>query len=450
MTITDEILRDLKAVVGERGVLTDPRVVAAMSQDHFWFSPVLKLQLEGKFAEVVVQPGTVEALLEVVALAYARDLPVTTRGSGTGNYGQGMPMQGGVVLSTLGLKEIFELTPARARVGAGVRLGTLERRARGVGAELRMYPSTFATATAGGFVAGGAGGVGSITWGTLWDEGNVLAATVVTVEPQPRLIEVVGYEALRGVIHSCGLTCVIVDVTLALAPAQAWSQYTAVFDTFDDALHFGETVAYDETIRKRLVSLHEWPIPTFFHELGREGLTRDGKALALLELTLTPDDLRPIVDRHGGELTWHGPFATYLGGAVKVSNYSWNHTTLWAIKADPSITYLQDAFDRERVREQLRARRDAFPGELLHHIEFMRFGGPPYPQGMTLVRFTDEARLREIQAFTESIGMSDADAHSHKLDDDVRWNGEPILAAKRRWDPKGLLNPGHLRALEPG
>ena len=197
MNLTRDVIRDLRALVGERGVMTEPKVLAAMSQDHYWFSPVLKPQLADKLAEVIVQPNTVEELVGVVALAYERDLPVTTRGSGTGNYGQGMPMQGGVVLSTHGLKEILELTPERARVEAGVRLGTLEREARLVGAELRMYPSTFMTATAGGFLAGGAGGVGSVTWGTLWDEGNVLAATVVTMEREPKMLEVEGHEALQ-------------------------------------------------------------------------------------------------------------------------------------------------------------------------------------------------------------------------------------------------------------
>ncbi len=446
--MTEAQLARLKSVAGDKAVMTDPRVLAVMSQDHYWFSPVLKPQLQDKLADVIVQPDSVTALKDVIAFAYQHDIPLTTRGSGTGNYGQGMPMRGGIVLSTHGLKDILELTPAAAKVQAGVRLGSLEREARKLGAELRMYPSTYVTATAAGFLAGGAGGIGSVTWGTLWDEGNILAATVVTMEAQPQLLEIVGHDALQAVIHSCGLTCVIVAASFALAPAQAWQQYVVACDSFDDALSFGERLAYDESISKRLVSLHEWPIPSFFTKLRQEGIIQDGKAHLLLEVTLDPGDMEALAAESQGSVTWHGPHESYAAGRIKLSDYSWNHTTLWALKSDPDITYLQDAYDRERVREQLASRQAAFPGELLHHIEFMRFGGPPYPQGMTLLRFRDEARLREISRYSESIGMPVADAHSHKLDEDIRWNGQPILDAKKRWDPKGLLNPGHLKALD--
>ena len=441
-----EDIDTLKALAGEKAVLTEPKVLKVMSQDHYWFSPILKPQLEHKLAEVIVQPSSLEVLSKVLAYAYKQDIPVTMRGSGTGNYGQGMPMHGGIVLSTQGLKEIFELNQTHVRAQAGVRLGTLEREARQIGAELRMYPSTYATATLGGCIAGGAGGIGSVTWGTLWDEGNVLAATIVTMEKDPQVIEVEGHEALRGVIHSCGLTCVIADLTLALAPAQRWQQFALSFGDFEQALHFGERLAYDEAINKRLISLHEWPIPSFFGKLVQEGVIRDGQALVLVELPMFPEELAPIAAEYAGTITWHGSHESYAGGAIKLSDFSWNHTTLWAMKADQRLTYLQDAYDRERVWEQLQTRKMKFP-ELMHHIEFMRFGGPVYPQGMTLLRYSNEARLREIQAFSESLGMPIADAHSHRLDDDIRWNGQPILDAKKRWDPSGLLNPGHLKAL---
>ncbi len=45
----------------------------------------------------------------------------------------------------------------------------------------------------------------------------------MTVEAEPQIIPITDAEALRGVIHNCGLTCLILDLTLALAPAQPGS-----------------------------------------------------------------------------------------------------------------------------------------------------------------------------------------------------------------------------------
>ena len=51
-----------------------------------------------------------------------------------------------------------------------------------------MHPSTKRTATIGGFVAGGSGGIGSVTWGGLREPGNVAAARIVTMEAEPRVL----------------------------------------------------------------------------------------------------------------------------------------------------------------------------------------------------------------------------------------------------------------------
>ena len=333
---------------------------------------------------------------------------------------------------------------------AGVKLGTIEREARGVGAELRMYPSTYATATAGGFLAGGSGGIGSITWGSLWDEGNVLGATVVTVEDEPRVLRITDPQELLGVIHSCGVTGIISELTLALAPAQPWAQYVAAFDDLFTALDFGHALSADTSIPKRLLSLHEDPLPQYYPKLVELGAAPEGKTLALMELVVEQDVLEKHAQAHGGIVTWHSPFEHYHQKGVTLSDFTWNHTTLWAMKADPTLTYLQDGFDAAQVYEQLKARRERFGDALIHHVEFTRGGGReiPTPGGMTIVRYESDTQLYDIIRFSEEIGMRIADPHSYFLDNDVRWNGQPILDAKRDWDPHGLLNPGKLKVLE--
>ncbi|MFZ3116750.1 MAG: FAD-binding protein, partial [Variovorax sp.] len=75
--------------------INDPGRVARLSQDFAWFSPVLKRQLEDKRADTVVRPRTEDEIRRLVGACARRKLPITIRGSGTGNYGQTTPLAGG-------------------------------------------------------------------------------------------------------------------------------------------------------------------------------------------------------------------------------------------------------------------------------------------------------------------------------------------------------------------
>ena len=47
----------LAAIVGDPArVSTVPQVVNRLSRDFYWYSPVLRKQLDGKIADVVVHP----------------------------------------------------------------------------------------------------------------------------------------------------------------------------------------------------------------------------------------------------------------------------------------------------------------------------------------------------------------------------------------------------------
>lgn len=444
--LNTQFLNELHAIVGESHVITDPVQLDNNSRDCYWFSPVLKPQLDGKVADVIVRPGTVDEMSAVIALAVHNHVPVTLRGAGTGNYGQGIPLQGGILLNTKRLDAILELSPERTRVQAGTLLISIERAARKMGAELRFYPSTLMTATAGGFLAGGSGGVGSVTWGTLWDEGNVLGATIMTIEAEPRLIAVNDPLEMQGVVHNCGLTCVIVDLTLAMTTAKPWSQYVVAFDDFDDGLRFGQSLAYDDTLEKRLITPIEWPIPTFFKQLVKENGCPEGKAIVLLTLVSDPETVKARAATFAGQLTWSSPSETYLRKGMLLSDFAWNHTTMWAIKTDERWTYLQDQFSPDDVFDQLRQIKARYGGDFLRHIEFMKFRGVMVPQGLSIVRYHSDPQIAEMISYCESLGVWIANPHTHRLDEDVRWNGQPILDAKRNWDPHGLLNPGHLNA----
>jgi hypothetical protein len=254
-------------------------------------------------------------------------------------------------------------------------------------------------------------------------------------------------EELKGVIHNCGLSGIITDLTFPLAPAKPWSQYVVSFPTFADALRCGQALAYDAALDKRLVTLLEWPIPSFFRQLVRVDASPEGRAQMLLMLTISQEEVQQRVNGYGGILHWSSAPEEYLNGALLLSDFSWNHTTLWAMKADSRWTYLQDQFDPDRVLEQVQLRKARYGDDVLEHIEFMIFQGRMYPQGLSLVRFHSKEQLWELMEYCETIGIWNANPHTHFLDEDVRWNGQPLLDAKAQWDPAGLLNPGHLKQL---
>ncbi len=449
--ITDSLLDGLHAALPvTTEVLTDPTSIEKLSKDFYWYSPVLERQLKSCRGEAVVQPentGQIEASLR---FAYANNIPVTARGAGTGNYGQAIPLRGGIVLDLAKMDRILEIeTDGVARCEPAARLGAVEVAARKVGWELRCYPSTDVKASVAGFLGGGSGGMGSVRYGGLRDPGTVVSVDIVTMEAEPRRLTLDGPNVLE-VLHAYGTNGIIVECRLALAPKTQWAQLAAAFPTWDACYDFAEAIAYDDQFIKRLVTPFEWPIPSYFTPVKK--LVRDGRALVFFEIEDSQlDPLRAAAEAAGGEVTFAQPYAEPRRGP-QLSDFTWNHTTLWAIKHDATWTYLQAGFSRVDARTQFRQLKEKFPTEFYFHIEFAKWGGGPVvPGSIPLVRFTTEERLQEIIDTCRALGVTISNPHVYTVEDGGRCVPDPVqTGAKHRYDPRGLLNPGKLRAFDEG
>ena len=436
---------ELTALVGDPArVLSAPAILERLSHDFYWYSPVLRPMLANKNAEIAVQPTSVDEILAILRLAGRRNISVTVRGAGTGNYGQCVPLQGGIVLDLALMDKLEQITTDGVAVcQPGLRLGALESEARKQGWELRMYPSTLVKASVGGFLAGGSGGIGSVAHGGLRDFDTVRAFEVVTMEEEPRVVKHEG-AAVHEILHAWGTNGVLTRIWFALTPAVNWAQCTVVFDSYDQAFSFTEDVANGPQWTKRLATVFEWPIPSFFTPIKRT--VREGKAMALIMIAADQSDaLEKAAASVGGEVTFSG---TYEGPRTQplLSDYTWNHTTLWAMKADANYTYLQCGFSARECREQFHKLRARFGDEILFHIEFMKDGeGVVIPGAIPVVRFTTEDRLNEMIGFCRSIGVFVANPHVNHLEGGGRFRADNIqLLAKQKYDPRGLLNPGKM------
>ncbi len=420
--------------------ITDPQQISKLSLDYYHFSPILQQQLQDKRGDIVVRPKTEVEVIKVAQTCVEQRIPLTVRGAGTGNYGQCIPLQGGVILDMTQMNQIKSLQPGIACVEPGVRMAAFDKKAREIGWELRMAPSTYRTATIGGFIGGGSVGMGSINYGQIKERGNLRRVRLVTMEDKPQVIELSGDE-VQNVIHGYGTTGIITELEIALAPAYPWQEIIVVFDEFMTAAKFGQALSDSDGMVKKLVSIHAAPIPSYFLHLQPYLPSQKSCALLMVsEYDLAP--LQDLVAEYGGEITY-SKTATEASKGTSLLEFTWNHTTLHARSIDPSLTYLQTFyFTLERVEQMYKY----FGEEAVIHLEFLKAGGKAVPAGLQLVRFTTAERLQEIIAYHEANGAFIANPHVYTIEDggDKQIDPEKV-AFKQKIDPYGLLNPGKMR-----
>lgn len=132
-------------------IITDSNRLKRLSQDFNWYSPILKRKLEDKCADMVLRPKTVVALIESVGEVAKSKLPITIRGSGTGNYGQCVPLECGIVIDMSQLSGIIQNSENEITALSGTKLIDIDLFAKKLGKEIHMFPSTFRSASIGGF-----------------------------------------------------------------------------------------------------------------------------------------------------------------------------------------------------------------------------------------------------------------------------------------------------------
>jgi FAD/FMN-containing dehydrogenase len=427
----------------------NPALVRQKSRDFYWYSPVLKRQLDAVAGDIVVAPANETELTQVMAACFDLQIPVTPRGGGTGNYGQAMPLSGGVVLDLSGMNNMTKVAPGRVVAEPGTILATLDQRTRQSAQELRLHPSTYQTASIGGYVAGGSGGVGSIRWGGLRDCGNIIRLRVATMEASPRLIDLTG-DDLHKVAHAYGTNGIITEVEMPLAPAYGWVDLIAGFPTLRDAMVYGNALGEQDGLLLKNVAVVAAPVAHDFFGRYQRYLRPDHQVAIVIVAEHALDALLAFTRRHRrAEILFRSDQVPQADrkGLPPAFELTWNHTTLRALRHEPGITYLQALYPFPRQVELVERIHARFDTEVPAHLEFVRMDGKVACLGVPLVRFTTEERLDEIVRIHEEMGAAIFNPHRYTLEEGgMKRTDEVQLAFKNETDPRGLLNPGKMIA----
>ncbi len=444
-------IASLKSRLSHLRIEDNPALVQQKSRDFYWYSPTLKRQLANVTGDAIVSVTSEQEVIDVLAACFELGIPVTPRGTGTGNYGQAMPLSGGVVLDLSTFNRVKEIAPGRLVSEPGAIMEAIDHETRPKGQEIRLHPSTYATASIGGFIAGGSGGVGSIKWGGLRDWGNIIRLRVATMEKSPRVLELSGAD-LHKVSHAYGTNGIITEVETPLAPAYEWVDVLVGFDSLERAAAYANQLGEQDGLLIKQLAVIAAPIGHDYFLRHKRFIPRDKTVAtimvarhaldAMLAYTRTFKDAEVLMNSAAMS-------AEDRKGLPPVYELGWNHTTLRALRVDPTITYLQVLYPFPNQLETISRIHGHFGDELPAHLEFVRFDGKVTAFGLPLVRFTTEERLEEIMALHEDMGAPIFNPHRYTLEEGgMKQTDEVQLAFKKEADPRGLLNPGKMIAWE--
>ncbi|NLB52211.1 MAG: FAD-binding protein [Syntrophomonadaceae bacterium] len=229
------LVKDLSAFLGPSQILSLPEEMLAYANDatHYFKS---------RIPDAVVLPHTTEEVSKVMKYAFAKEIPVTPRGAGSGLAGGCTPVHGGIVMDLKRLNKILEID--KSNMTAIVEAGVVLKRFQDILEKRQLFyppdPQSASVCTIGGNVATRAGGPRGVKYGTT---GNYVTGMEVVlpdgsvITPGGKFVkQSVGYDITHLMTGSEGTLGVITAVNLRILPLpEANRTVVVVCETLEQA-----------------------------------------------------------------------------------------------------------------------------------------------------------------------------------------------------------------------
>jgi Fe-S oxidoreductase/FAD/FMN-containing dehydrogenase len=176
--------------------------------------------------EAVVQPTNTEDVVFITGFARKQAIPLTPRGAATSGWGGALPSSGGIVVDFSRMRRILEINKEKGTVlaEAGVIWNNLEHELNKQGLSCRIIPTSAQSATVGGWVAEGGGGIGSYEYGQIGK--NIESVKIVTPDGEAKTLE---GDDLELVIEAEGITGMVTEVEVKTRKAEEQIPVVASF-----------------------------------------------------------------------------------------------------------------------------------------------------------------------------------------------------------------------------
>ncbi|MES2635512.1 MAG: FAD-linked oxidase C-terminal domain-containing protein [Pseudomonadota bacterium] len=412
---------------------------------------------------VVALPETEGQVQAVLRACHALDVPVVARGAGTGLSGGAMPHALGVTLSLAKFNRILkvDLASRTAVVQCGVRNLAISEAAAPYGLYYAPDPSSQIACTIGGNVAENSGGVHCLKYGLTLH--NVMQVKGFTVDGEPvtfgsAALDAAGLDLLSVVIGSEGMLAIATEVTVKLVPKPHIAR--CIMASFDDVRKAGDAVA--SVIAAGIIpaglEMMDKPMTAAVEDFVHAGYDLTAEAILLCESDGTEEEVEEEIGRMTAVLRHAG--AT----AIAVSRDEAERLRFWSGRKNafpasgrisPDYMCMDSTIPRKRLADILLAIQEMEKKYGLRCANVFHAGdGNLHP--LILFDANDADQLHRCELFgadilETSVAMGGTVTGEHGVGVEklnsmcVQFSGEEreqMLALKRAFDPKGLLNPG--------
>jgi glycolate oxidase subunit GlcD len=454
-TLSDTLAEDLREIVGDENVLTEPDELLVYECDG--------LPQHKHLPRAVVFPSSTEETAEVLSVLAEAGVSFAPRGAGTGLSGGALAVDRGVVIELARLRRILTIDPDNrlAVVQTGLVNSHLSRAAEPYGLYYVPDPSSQPACTIGGNIAENAGGIHCLKYGTTTD--HIIAARIVLASGDIVDLSVngPGYDLLGVFVGSEGTFGIATEATVRLSPIPpAVRTLLADFLNVDEASRAVSAIIAAGVLPAALEMMDNAIICAVEASIFAAGLPTDAQAVLLVEL----DGIEAGIDEEAAQveaiLSAHGARSVRRAADEK------ERKKLWAARKGafgavgrllPDVMIQDAVVPRSRLPEVLA---ETYRISATYNLQlanvFHAGDGNLHPLiCFDLRRGTDLEHVRqagrEIMEVCVRAGGSITGEHGVGLDkssylplifsdDDLR----AMLQVRAAFDDSGLCNPGKI------
>lgn len=406
----------------------------------------------------VVQPHSIEEVVQAVRESYQKGSPIVPRGAASTAFGQTIPVCGGTVLDLNFLKGIHGLDMVRSRVTveSGVRWADLSAYLEKKDFTIGSYPSSWYS-TVGGWVATGGYGINSLKFKQIKDQVEEMwvcfkDAQTASLKPgDPRFDAYFQTEGQMGIILT--VTLKVRKISRSgypyLVPAenleQAWKIFREALDTsldiFHSSLYDGVRMHhFNHTLSKKMAAknssaaagcyFQEKPSVFFYFEEAQE-------ARKFLDW-LKSNGLQPA-PAYQGSYVWEERFYP-LKGKSQDQMFLGNEALLDSARALDYIRELEGLSESKDLKLAVEVNAASRKEVLVLSSFYSDYKDDSrYLDHLGLVFQMDRLAVKKYEGRLYHVGIYNTPFLSRKFSADQI---QELRSLKRTLDPRNLFNPG--------